>query len=236
MSVKFEKTEVFNIEGAFRGMRNPMDSWDKSDSGYGCYNKTGMGEKATTPYLCKNCGLFRCGKQNNDFLVGPNDLALALRLIRGGTEHRKFLRQIFICADITAPRYWWQEFDTYKIGTVANSCSTMHKLKDYPFDLTMFEIDEGTADDYWDNQIDVLEYFRELYNKTKDIKYLRTLKQRLPEAFLQKRTITSNYEVVLGQLRQREPHRLTEWNTDFVNWAFELPYILEFYGATKEEK
>lgn len=218
MAIKFEKTEVFNFEGAIRGMRNPMDSWDKSDSGWGCYDGASR-VCASRPAKCSV----------PEFVLGPNDMKLALSLIRGGTEHRKFLRQIFVCVDITAPRYWWQEFDTYKIGTVANSCSTMHKIKDYPFDLTMFEIDEGTDDDYWENQIAVLEYFRELYNKTKDLKYLRTLKQRLPEAFLQKRTITSNYEVILGQLRQREFHRLTEWNKDFAHWAIDLPYMVDFH-------
>lgn len=224
MAVKFEKTEVFNFEGALRGMRNPMDSWDKSDSGWGCYD-------GASP-ICRdrpiNCPV-------PQYVIGPNDLDLALRLIRGGTEHRKFLRQIFICVDITAPRYWWQEFDTYKIGTTANSCSTMHKLKDYPFDRDMFEIDEDSWDDWWDNQIDVLEYFRVKYNETKNMKYLRTLKQRLPEAFLQKRTITSNYEVVLGQLRQREPHRLVEWNNDFCHWALALPYVQDFYEAASTE-
>lgn len=223
MAVKFEKTEVFNFEGALRGMRNPMDSWDKSDSGWGCYD-------GASP-ICRNRPI-NCPVPQ--FVLGPNDLDLALRLIRGGTEHRKFLRQIFICVDIVAPRYWWQEFDTYKIGTTENSCSTMHKLADYPITLDMFEIDEGTDDDFWEEQIEVLEYFRKMFVETKDGKYLRTLKQRLPEGFLQRRTVTMNYEVVLNQLRQRENHRLSEWRFDFVRWAHELPYMPDFYEATSK--
>jgi len=199
--MKFENTQVFNFEGALRGMRNPKDSWDKNDSRY---------------------------DKNYNYIIGKNDLKLAQVLINAGKEHRKFLRQIMVCVDITAPRYWWSEFDTYKVGTTANSCSTMHKLDAYPITIDMFEIDE-IFDEYDSiyNTIDMLEGLRKLYNETKDIRYLRAMKQRLPESFLQKRTITMNYENIYEMVRQRGHHRLKEWHKDTMEWIEALPYFNE---------
>lgn len=200
--MKFEKIEVFNFEGAFRGMRNPLDSWQKSDS----YTIWGTSK----------------------FVLGKNDLKLAQSLIKAGSEHRKFMRQIFVSMDITAPRYWWCEFDTYKVGTVANSCSTMHKLKDYPFTIDMFELDGETYNQaYWNIVIQHLEGLRLNYNSTKDIRWLRALKQALPESFIQKRTVTMNYENLYSMNRQRDTHRLFEWSTDFINTIKTLPYAKE---------
>lgn len=200
--MKFENTKVYNFEGALRGMRNPKDSWDRSDSYY---------------------------DENHNYIIGENDLKLAQVLIKAGKEHRKFLRQIMVCVDITAPRYWWSEMDTYKIGTVANSCSTMHKLNAYPITIDMFKIDE-IFDEYdsINNTINMLEKLRKLYNQTKDIRYLRAMKQRLPESFLQKRTVTMNYENIYEIVRQRGNHRLNEWYRDTMEWINDLPYIEEF--------
>lgn len=207
--MKFENTEVFNLDGALRGMRNPMDAWKLNDSGW------------------------RTCEGITKYVVGPNDMTRALKLIVGGTEHRKFLRQIFVSVDITAPRFWWQEFDTYKIGTVANSCSTMHKLKAYPIEPWMFEIDSETYnEEHWARTLMYLETLRQEYVATNDVKYLRALKQALPEGFLQKRTITMNYENIITMLRQRKTHRLEEWSVSFVNWAMELPYMSDFYEAS----
>jgi len=195
--LKFEHTKIFNFEGALRGMRNPKDSWEDSDSYY----------------------------LENNYIIGEKDMKLAKTLIKAGKEHRKFLRQIMISVDITAPRYWWSEFDTYKIGITANSCSTMHKLNAYPITIDMFEIDEVFLDDSVQNTINQLEKLRNLYNETKDIKYLRAMKQRLPESFLQKRTVTLNYENIFEIIRQRGKHRLSEWFQDTANWILMLPYI-----------
>ena len=209
--MKFENTQVFNFEGALRGMRNPKDSWDKNDSRY---------------------------DKNYNYIIGKNDMKLAQILINAGKEHRKFLRQIMVCVDITAPRYWWSEFDTYKIGTTANSCSTMHKLDAYPITIDMFEIDE-IFDEYdsINSTIDMLEGLRKKYNETRDIRYLRAMKQRLPESFLQKRTVTMNYENIYEIVRQRGHHRLKEWNKDTMEWIESLPYFKELcFDSLKKNK
>ena len=201
--MKFENTEVFNFEGVFRGLRNPLESWDKSDS---------------VPVV---------PDWYDEYVIGENDLKLAQRMIKGGNEQSKFLRQIMVSVDITAPRYWWSEFDTYKIGTVSNSCSTMHKLKDYPFTIDMFEIDEEYSKETWQYIINYLEKMRLAYQITKDIKFLRAMKQALPESFKQKRTITLNYAVIRNMFLQRRHHKLKEWSTDFINWVGSLPYSKE---------
>lgn len=217
--MKFENTEVFNFEGALRGMRNPMDSWDKLDSYYGINNHE----------WC--------------YRIGEKDLDLAQRLIKGGSEHAKFMRQIFVSVDITAPRYWWSEFDTYKIGTTANSCSTMHKLTAYPITYEMFCFDgindldiENNLDDellnykiydWINNTLSLMEDIRIIGEETKQFKYKKIMKQILPEGFLQKRTVTLNYAVIRTMVQQRKNHRLKEWNTDFINWAKSLPYAEE---------
>ena len=238
--MKFEHTKVMNFDGALRGMRNPMNSWDKSDSKW---------ERV----IIFNDGVNPDGTpiENIDemqFIIGKNDLALAQRLIRAGSEHRKFMRQIFVCVDITAPLYWWKEFDTYKVGTVANSTSTMHKLATTPITLDCFDIDDYDADliaedpvgeddhtmtrqeylytiseivgkneynFYSENTIiGFLENLRLQYNKTKDKRYWKELIRWLPESWLQTRTVTLNYENLLAMCSkgQRRFHKLNEWS------------------------
>lgn len=218
----FENTEVFNFNGALRGMRNPKESWNKSDSGI--KNDTGFAF-------------------NDEFVIGPNDLQLAQTLIRAGSEHRKFMRQIFVSVDITAPLYWWKEFDTYKVATVSNSCSTMHKLADTPITLDCFEMgdfkDVNISTVMFDKSISLnissfydlimipyMERLRQKYNETKDKRYWKELIRLLPESWLQKRTVTMNYENLLGicSKGQRRFHKLTEWSVDFIQWARNLPY------------
>lgn len=217
--MKFEHTEVSNLAGAIRGMRNPMDSWDKSDS------------------------VIREGK----FVVGQTDMKLALNLIKAGSEHRKFLRQILVCVDITAPLYWWSEADTYKISTVANSCSTMHKLQAYPFSLDMFALDkpDWSFEDemHWRRNARYLERKRQRYLELKAkgdrraYAEFRKMKQALNTSFMQKRTLTLNYETLraICSKGQRRHHRLREWSEDFMAWARTLPYAQEFLFTDEME-
>lgn len=211
--MKFENTEVWGFEHALRGMRNPLNSWDKGDSGY----------------------IDR--RFNDQFYIGKNDLDLAQRLIKAGSEHRKFLRQIFVSVDITAPLYWWKEFDTYKVGTVSNSTSTMHKLASTTITKDCFEMDDycGFFGLQWKNLIALLEQCRKEYNKTKDKRYWKELIRLLPESWLQKRTITMNYENVLNMYRQRKNHKLSEWSKSFCDWIKTLPYAEELLCADNEE-
>ena len=215
--MKFENTEVFNIVGALRGMRNPKESWKKSDSHY---VKDG---------------------RSKYFSVGNKDIELAQTLIKAGSEHRKFMRQIFVSVDITAPLYWWKEFDTYKVGTVSNSCSTMHKLADTPITKECFEMDDFEDFDIeinglvysnsnsWNTLIAECEYLRQKYNETKEKKYWKALIRKLPESWLQKRTVTMDYENLLAMCSkgQRRFHKLTEWSKAFIDWARSLPYAQE---------
>lgn len=217
--MKFEHTEVFNFEGAIRGMRNPLNSWAKSDS------------KITWEY----------GEMPR-YEIGPNDMDLAKRLIAGGTEHRKFLRQIMVSVDITAPLYWWKEFDTYKVGTTANSTSTMHKLASTPITLDCFETDdyddsikflsivnvdeEAPMGTFVDDLIADLETLRQKYLETKDKRYWKELIRWLPNGWLQTRTVTMNYENLRSMYHQREHHKLTEWHS-FCDWVKTLPYAEE---------
>ena len=195
--MKFENTEVWGFEHAFRGMRNPLESWHKSDSSYDiCYK---------------------------DFYLGDADLELAQKLIRAGSEHRKFLRQVFVSVDITAPLYWWKEFDTYKVGTVSNSTSTMHKLASTPITVDCFENGEMI----YSFTIAELEMNRLKYLETKDKNEWKRLIVNLPESWLQKRTITMNYENILNMYRQRKNHKLTEWSKSFCDWVKTLPYAEE---------
>lgn len=219
--MKFENTEVFNFEGAFRGLRNPKNSWSRSDSYQSDFTNDGK----------------------NGFVIGENDIKLAQTLIKAGNEHRKFMRQIFVSVDITAPLYWWKEFDTYKVGTVANSTSTMHKLATTPITLDCFETDDydrnlsltdNPDDDGLDNIstfeediIYVLENMRQKYLETKDKRYWKELIRWLPESWLQKRTITMNYENVRNMYFQRKYHKLTEWSESFIKWVESLPYTEE---------
>ena len=166
--------------------------------------------------------------------IGSNDLQLAQTLIRSGSEHRKFLRQIFVAVDITAPLYFFKELDTYKVGTVANSTSTMHKLADTPITLDCFEmgdftpfIDNFKIDLSWRTVVSYLEQLRQKYNETKDKRYWKELIRLLPESWLQKRTITMNYENILNMYQQRKNHKLTEWSKSFCDWVKTLPYAEE---------
>ena len=230
--MKFENTQVFNFEGALRGMRNPKESWEKSDSVFHYAvakdTKGRMFHPDAIPAEVVDC----CK-------LGENDLKLAQTLIKAGSEHRKFMRQIFVSVDITAPLYWWKEFDTYKVGTVANSTSTMHKLASTPITKDCFEMDDfedvsdidtfGFVSDWWDNNIYYLEELRQKYNETKDKRYWKELIRLLPESWLQKRTVTMDYENLLAMCSkgQRRFHKLTEWSKSFIDWARSLPYAQE---------
>ena len=209
--MRFENTAVYNIYNAILGARNPMNSWDKSDSVFKGYN----------------------GKIENTS-IGKNDLELMQKLIKAGSEHRKFLRQIFVAVDITAPLYFFKELDTYKVGTVANSTSTMHKLASTPITIDCFEmgdftplIDNFKIDLSWKTIVTYLEQLRQKYNETKDKRYWKELIRLLPESWLQKRTVTMNYENILNMYRQRKNHKLTEWSKSFCDWVKTLPYAEE---------
>lgn len=223
--IKFEKADVWGFEHAIRGMRNPMNSWERSDS-YPAVD-------------CGKCGIVEregfCNPKEHDcsqfetYEIGQNDYDLMARLIKGGSEHRKFLRQIFVSADITAPLYWWKEFDTYKVGTTANSQSTMHKIHSKPIELSDFSIDdfeinnEGIyLEDCFINVIADCEMLRQRYMETKDKRYWRGLVQLLPDSYNQKRTLTMSYENLLNMLKQRKAHKLDEWR-EFCDWIFTLP-------------
>ena len=205
--MKFEKTEVWGFEHAIRGMRNPLESWKKSDS------------------FIKS--------PHNYYVIGSNDLELMQKLIKAGSEHRKFMRQIFVSVDMTAPLYWWKEFDTYKVGTVSNSTSTMHKLASTPITMDCFEMDDFEdlrlfdISTVWEILIFDLERLRKSYNETRDKRYWKELIRLLPESWLQKRTITMNYENILNMYRQRKNHKLTEWSKSFCDWVKTLPYAEE---------
>lgn len=211
--IKFENTEVMNFEGAIRGMRNPLNSWNKSDSYYD------IDDMAIV---------------SRGYIIGPNDLDLARRLIKAGSDHRKFLRQIFVSVDITAPLYWWKEFDTYKVATVANSCSTMHKIHAKPIELSDFSIDDFYIEDegldlsdYFKNVVADCESLRRKYLETKDKKYWRALIQLLPESYNQKRTVTLNYETLRNIYGSRRNHKLDEWSIGLMEWIDSLPYAEE---------
>ena len=224
--IKIENVEVFGQEAAIRGMRNPMNSWAKSDS------KVHTCECEQWPHNIK--------KSFDE--VGPNDLDLMKRLRNAGTDHRKFMRMITVYVDILGPLYWWKEFDTYKIGTVANSCSTMHKITAKEFTLEDFSTEHFiTADN--DNPMDayfvgntrwgsndvmnitlkVLNYYRNRYLETKDKKYWWQMIQLLPSSYNQRRTVMLNYEVLANMYKSRKDHKLDEWR-DFCKWIKTLPY------------
>ena len=206
--MKFENTEVWGFKHALRGMRNPLESWDKSDSKY-------IDIESEEGIELQSKGIY--------YKIGKNDLVLTQKLIKAGSEHRKFLRQIFVSVDITAPLYWWKEFDTYKIGTVSNSTSTMHKLASTPITMDCFENGEMI----YSFTIAELEMNRLKYLETKDKNEWKRLIVNLPESWLQKRTITMNYENILNMYRQRKNHKLTEWSKSFCDWVKTLPYAEE---------
>ena len=219
--IKLEKTYVDGWEATIRGMRNPMNSWDKSDSGFGCGNNK--------EYFCENCSSsFHCPSRTTTYNIGSNDLKLMRTLCKAGSDHRKFMRMINVSVDITAPLFWWKEFDTYKVGTVANSCSTMHKIHAKEFTLDDFS-HEHLSDDsikLLKDIVFVLNFHREKYLETKDKKYWWQMIQLLPSSYNQKRTVQFNYEVLYNIYNARCTHKLDEWK-DFCNWIEELPYFNE---------
>lgn len=248
MSIKIENTEVVGWDHAIRGMRNPKNSWEKSDSG------------SCTSWECSECGYYKldpnfsCGDRD-DYLIGPNDHQLMMSLAKGGPVHAKYRRMITVYVDITAPLYWWKEFDTYKVGTVANSCSTMHKISAKEFELSDFSHEHLSDEDYMygddaDYDYDlaytylhVLEHTIFALNRARD-KYLETLRkpmkdntkraalakkywwqmiQLLPSSYNQKRTVMLNYEVLANMYESRKNHKLDEWHT-LCDWIESLPY------------
>lgn len=267
--MKFERIQTFNFENAFRGMRNPKESWHLSDSKFCFVGKQPNGkidrrfitevsinwEKEENPCILKqsyfnwleNNYILRQSEEHFDIAcIGPKDMRLAQTLIKAGSEHRKFMRQIFVTVDITAPLYWWKECDTYHVGTTANSTSTMHKLATTPITLDRFEtvdydanlplIDDCSIGIRVDNFINDLERLRQKYLQTNDKKYWKELIRWLPESWLQTRTFTCNYENILSMIHQRNNHKLTEWSDSFINdFARKLPYAEEllFLGVEK---
>lgn len=234
--IKFEHPEVWGWEHAIRGMRNPLNSWERSDSypAVDC-GKCGIIDREGICYPKEHdCTPYKC------YAIGDNDLSLMRRLIRAGSSHRKFLRQIFVSVDITAPLYWWKEYDTYKVGTVANSCSTMHKIHSKPIELSDFSIDDfeiPDADialkDCFINVVADCEMLRKAYLEAlekgqNDLakQCWKGLIQLLPQSYNQKRTVTMTYENLLNMISQRRGHKLDEWH-DFCDWVFTLPYAEE---------
>ena len=214
--LKLEHTEVFGWEATIRGMRNPLNSWNKSDSGWGF----------VPSQTCPTCDRYECG-----YIIGENDLKLMKSLSKAGNDHAKFLRMINVTVDITAPLYWWKEYDTYKVGTVANSCSTMHKIADKEFTLEDFSCEHLTVESITfglEPIIDILNKNRELYvqwkNACEEKKNLWwQMIQLLPTSYNQKRTVMLNYEVLANIYKSRKHHRLDEWHT-LCDWIEELPY------------
>lgn len=196
-----ERTSVMNFENAVRGARNPLNSWDRMDS---FYNEQGQ------------------------YQLGENDLNLAKRLCKAGSDHRKFIRQIMVSMDVTAPIYWWKEFDTYKVGTVANSTSTMHKIHSKEFSMDDFSTDHMTEETkaQMERLIEWLETLRRNFLETKEKAYWYDIIQLLPSGYNQMRTVTLNYEVLYNIYYARRNHKLEEWHT-FCHWIEELPYASE---------
>lgn len=208
--LKLERTSVMNLENAIRGARNPMNSWAKSDSAY---------------------------DEAGNYILGENDLALARKLCRAGSDHRKFVRQIFVSADITAPLYWWKEFDTYKVATVANSTSTMHKIHAKPFELADFSVDKLSdgALAAFRTYMDYMEATRRRFVETKDKRDWYDLIQLLPSSYNQLRTVTMNYETLINIYYARRAHKLDEWHV-FCDWIRTLPYADDLICCREEER
>lgn len=252
--LKIENTEVIGWEHAIRGMRNPKNSWVKSDSGV-CATHG--------PAHCADCVYTDCHADDVEigtkYILGPNDLNLMTTLRNAGTDHRKFMRMITVYLDITAPLYWWKEFDTYKVGTVANSCSTMHKIADKEFTLADFSCEHLDREPYHRNwiesvivdeditsphkvwmtpfdvlrcTIEMLNAYRESYLETKDKQDWWQMIQLLPSSYNQKRTVMLNYEVLANMYKSRRNHKLDEWHT-FCDWIESLPYSELITGEKK---
>jgi hypothetical protein len=219
--IKVENIEVYGWEAAIRGMRNPMNSWEKSDSHF--------------------TEVFEDTENLRDYYIsgaelGANDLDLMNRLYKAGTEHRKYLRMITATMDITAPLYWWKEFDTYKVGTVANSCSTMHKIhaKEFTFDDFSTDHLEDFSWNRLDDLIGHLNICRNRYIETKEKQWWWQMIQLLPSSYNQRRTVQMSYENVMAMIKQRENHKLDEW-VEFVGILKDLPYVREITGKENED-
>lgn len=211
--IKTEHTEVYGWEAAIRGMRNPKNSWEKSDSEWD-WAEDPSPIKLNDPGMC--------------FIVGDNDMKLMKALCEAGSDHRKFLRMITVYVDITAPLYWWKEYDTYKVGTVANSCSTMHKIaaKEFTFDDFSCEHLYPATKAALEHTIDELNHYRAVYLDTKSKDDWWQMIQLLPSSYNQRRTIMLNYEVLRNQYHARKAHKLDEWH-DYCHWIESLPYAKE---------
>lgn len=212
MSILIENVEIYGWGAAIRGMRNPMNSWDKSDTINGeCYGKDENGNYILVDYDVPE--------------IGQNDLDLMKRLVNAGTDHAKFMRMIGVSLDVVAPLYWWKEFDTYKIGTVANSCSTMHKIHDKEFTLDDFSHEhlKGAWEDTLLILISLLNLSRRHFNETKGKEFWWEMIQLLPSSYNQRRTVTLNYAVLKNIFQARREHKLDEWR-DFCKWIETLPY------------
>ena len=207
--IKISKTSVMNMENAMRGARNPLNSWNRMDSRY---------------------------DEDGNFILGENDRNLARRLVRAGSDHRKFIRQIFVSVDFDAPLYWWKEYDTYKIATVANSTSTMHKIAAKPFELDDFSHDhmDETALESLKATIAVLEQLRQEYLQSKDKQVWYSMIQLLPTSYHQLRTCSFNYETLVNIYHARKNHKLEEWHT-FCDWIRTLPYAADLITMEDEE-
>lgn len=207
--IKIERTSVMNFDNAMRGARNPLNSWARYDSEF---------------------------DENGAFVFGENDLSLAKRLCSAGTDHRKFIRMIFVSVDITAPLYWWKEYDTYKVGTVANSTSTMHKITSKPFELSDFSVDHMNDEGIraMEKLIETLEYLRLRFVETKDKELWYTIIQLLPSSYNQMRTCTLNYENLVNIYYARRNHKLSEWH-EYCDWAKALPYFEELFISESEK-
>lgn len=206
--IKVSNVSVMNLENAMRGARNPLNSWERSDSYY---------------------------NENHEYILGENDLGLAKRLCKAGSDHRKFIRQIMVSIDITAPLYWWKEYDTYKVATVANSTSTMHKIHSKPFELDDFSCDHMTPEtlQFMQTVVDQLEVIRNRYLEEKDKKHWYDLIQLLPSSYNQLRTCTLNYETLTNIYFARKHHKLDEWHT-FCDFIETLPYAKELILKVEE--
>lgn len=228
--IKIENVEVMGWEHVIRGMRNPMNSWDKSDSGICKGGDDGIG--------CENCAGYDCEHTyDHSFQLGKADHDLMMRLAAGGPVHAKYRRMLVVYLDITAPLYWWKEFDTYKVGTVANSCSTMHKIAEKEFTLEDFSFEKIKGNEqlefdinnqlneggFIENLLIILNYLREKFLETKDKKYGYAMIQLLPSSYNQRRTIMLNYEVLAGIYPMQKSHKLYEWR-EFCRWIESLPY------------
>lgn len=208
--IKITRTSVMNMENAIRGARNPMNSWNRMDSYY---------------------------DEEGHFILGENDLQLAKRLARAGSDHRKFVRQIFVSVDLEAPLYWWKEYDTYKVATVANSTSTMHKIAAKPFSLDDFSHEEmnEAALHCLKQTIDTLEQLRQEYLQTKDKTVWYSMIQLLPSSYHQLRTCTFNYETLINIYHARKHHKLQEWHA-VCEWIEQLPYAKELIVMEEEKQ